>query len=200
MLSANQAHNTDHCIIMSYIWFWHWLLSATFDLDLKPRWKTTDSDFRTKCLAFDIGLWPTTLTHNPSLAKVRDCTLMNAPTDRWTLPNVLSLRYVVDKTNSQGSIYLAIGILYMLHIHKSSSSSIRPKDMVHVLRYCESFNIDKLFYYFRVYCCMEMQLAACAPHQTFSRSRFRFCHWQKMKSQISMRYGTSRALKWLEQF
>ncbi len=70
----SRAPNIDTCAPEN----WPWPLTLTHDLDIWP-WprpltltlKQGNSDVKTRFLAFDLDLWPTTLTYNPNLAKVK---------------------------------------------------------------------------------------------------------------------------------
>ncbi len=70
----SRAPNIDRCALASR----PWPLTLTRDLDpnLWPcPWPLTlkqgNSEAKTRFLAFDLDLWPTTLTYNPSLARVK---------------------------------------------------------------------------------------------------------------------------------
>ncbi len=68
--SASRAPNIDR--YAPDIWPWPLTLMPTFDLDpnldLKARLKATNSEVIIRFWAFDLDLWPTTLTYIPSLA------------------------------------------------------------------------------------------------------------------------------------
>ena len=84
----------------------HWPWPRTFDLDLKQVKRQQKVMSKHVSLLFDVDLWPTTLTYNPSLAKVKIDphaknqgrrsngssvrVLTDWRTDRRMLPNVLS--------------------------------------------------------------------------------------------------------------
>ncbi len=105
--------------------------AQTFDLDIDLwHWplhlKQGKSDVKTQFLAFDLDLWPTTLTYNPSLAKVKvdpntknqgqrsngsavralTNKHTNGLTDGRTLPSALSPCFAVDKNNPRSIIVL----------------------------------------------------------------------------------------------
>ncbi len=110
------------------LWTWPLTLTPTHDLDPWPwprpltltlkQWKLLcNSDVKIRFLAFDLDLWPTTLTYNPKLAKVKLYlhtkyqgrrsnssgmrVVMDGRTDRrtdgWTQPSTLSPHFAVDK-------------------------------------------------------------------------------------------------------
>ncbi len=54
---------------LPYPWPWHWPLTMTWPIVLTL--KRNKSDVKTRFSAFDLDLWPATLTYNPNLAKLK---------------------------------------------------------------------------------------------------------------------------------
>ena len=106
----SQAPNIDCCVPE----MWPWPLTLTQPLTLTPTLtlRQCNSDVKIRLWAFDLDLWPTTLTYNPNLAKVKvnlhteyQCrrsngsgvrALTDGQTDGRTLPSALSPCFTVD--------------------------------------------------------------------------------------------------------
>ena len=114
----SRAPHIDRCA--PEIWLWPW--SVTLTLTLR-QW---NSDVKTRYFALDLELWPTTLTYNPNIAKVKldlhtkyqgsrsNCSGVTAMTDRQMdgryqahyLP--ASLSYAVDEDLSQKYLWTEV--------------------------------------------------------------------------------------------
>ena len=70
----SRTPNIDRCVPENLPWPFTWPLTLTSTLKAGPvtlTLKQLNNDVKTRFLAFDLDLWPTTLIYNPNLAKVK---------------------------------------------------------------------------------------------------------------------------------